>query len=123
MQLKLTWYPSKEDDPILLFLLHVIVKLVRVLFTATGLVGGPGNVKGSGDLKNPIFGFVGDSSRKLAFQIARPFSELAIHVYTPLSFFSKSAEQTYLNNHYLQFFGNQNQKISQKFFWDGRGRQ
>lgn len=49
-----------------------MVTLLRVLLTTTGLVGGPGYVSGSGDLKNPMFGFVGDSKRRLALQIARP---------------------------------------------------
>lgn len=88
-----TWYPSSEEEPILLFLLHVNVTLDLVLFTAIGLVGGPGKVSGSGDRKNPIFGFVGDSSLRLALQMARPLSELAIQVNIPLSPFSKSAQK------------------------------
>lgn len=45
-----------------------------------GVLGVPGNVDGSGDLKNPTLGFFGDSIFSSALHVALPLTEDATHV-------------------------------------------
>lgn len=71
----------RDDEPILLFRDQEMVMLECVLATMTGREGGPGNVEGSGDLKKAMLGFVGDSKRRYAVQVAFPLRDEATHVY------------------------------------------
>lgn len=74
-----------------------MVTLESVLFTICGLLGGPGNVDGSGALKKLMFGLVGSSSRSAPLHVALPLREDATHVYIPPSRFSRSAKVTTLD--------------------------
>ena len=85
-----TVYPIRGDWPVLELLLHDIVTDVERRSTIFGLVGGWGNVAGSGVLWNMILGFLGSSTDKLADQDVSPLSELAVHVYKAVSCGTKS---------------------------------
>jgi hypothetical protein len=68
-----------------------MVTLESVLFTICGLLGGPGNVDGSGALKKLMLGLVGSSSLSAPLQVALPLRDDATQVYKPPSRFSRSA--------------------------------
>lgn len=63
-----------------------------------GLLGGPGNVDGSGDLKKCMLGLVGSSSLSAPLHVALPLRDDATQVYKPPSRFSRSAEMRSLVN-------------------------
>jgi hypothetical protein len=74
-----------------------MVTLESVLFIICGLLGGPGNVDGSGALKKLIFGLVGSSSRSAPLHVALPLREDATQVYKPPSRFSRSGKMRELD--------------------------
>ena len=86
--------PINGDWPVFELRLHDIVTDVDRLSTIFGFVGGWGNVAGSGVLWNMMLGFFGSSTDKLADHDVSPLSELAVHVYSAVSFGTKSRKKS-----------------------------
>ena len=80
-ELKLSMvYPINGDCPVWAFLRQEMVMDVALRSTIFGLVGGFGNVAGSGVLWKMMFGFLGSSTESEADQEVSPLSELAVQV-------------------------------------------
>ncbi len=63
---------------------------VSVMSDTIGFEGEPGNVEGSGVRWKITRGLVGDSTVREADQLVSPVSDVALHVYNPVSDWRRS---------------------------------